>query len=417
MSNLSRTVGVVVGVAAVAALATVPAHAAPAAPARFAMPALSGRYPVGTTDLHLVDRDRVDPWNAARQRELMVTVSYPAAGSDGPRADWMGTGVAQVADAVLSSEYFLDVPIGSVDWDGTTRQARTNVRVAAGEFPVVLFSHGWGGARELNAGVVDDLASHGYVVVSLSHTYESLAVGFPGGRVEYGVANEAELDHRKTAIDTRVADSRFVLDQLALIDRGRNPDAERDPLPRGLDDALDLSRTGMFGHSYGGYTAGEAMYADRRIDAGIDVDGAMAYSTPEPYFPGEAVRHGLDRPFLLFGGDFVENGQAVEHSHRTPEFDRTWADFWARQRAWKRDLHLDRATHYSFTDLQVAVPQLSGLLSPRRQAGIVGTIDPRRSLAAQHDYVAGFFDLHLKRRDRGLFHGPSPRHPDARFIV
>ncbi|WP_367133685.1 alpha/beta hydrolase family protein [Saccharothrix sp. HUAS TT1] len=413
------------GVAAIATAALATAALSTAVPAsaatgvRITMPELSGSHAVGTVELHLVDR-RPDPWQPARAREVMATVSYPTdhrandhrAAAD--RAPWMTPGVAAAVDAVAASPDSLGLPPGSVDWGSTRRHARTGAP-ARGHWPVVLFSPGFGSARELNAGLVDDLASRGYVVVSVSHTHESLAVEFPGGRVEPPLADPAEPTTLKTAIDVRVGDTRFVLDQLALIARGQNPDAERDPLPRGLDRALDLSRVGAFGHSYGGYTAGETMVHDRRVDAGINVDGAMGHGEGRP---GEVVTRGLDRPFMLVGADFVDpdTGLVVEHSHRTPEFDRTWADFWPNQRGWKRDLHLDRSTHYSFTDLQFAVPQVGDLLSPEERREAVGAIDPTRSLAAQHDYFAAFFDLHLKGRDTRLFRGDPPRHPDVRFI-
>ncbi|HWO68608.1 MAG TPA: lipase [Umezawaea sp.] len=410
-----RTIGAATGIAVAATLLT--AMPATATGARIDLPALSGHHPVGTTELHLVDRNRSDPWVAGTSREVMATVTYPSTGS-GDRAPWMTPGIADAVDAITSGPYFFDVPRGSVDWGSVRRHARSAAPVdrGHGDWPVVLFSPGFGSARELNAGLTDDLASRGYVVVSLSHTHESAAVEFPGGRVEYGLVGDEDLPGRKTAIDARVADTRFVLDELARLDRGDNPDAERDPLPRGLVGALDLSRVGMFGHSYGGYTAGETMVQDRRIDAGVNVDGAMGHGRGvDPYLPGEVVKRGLDRPFLLVGGDFVDpgTGARTEHSHLERAFDPTWADFWPRQRGWKRDLHLDGSTHYGFTDLQVVVPQLDSLLPPATRTALIGTIDPARSLAVQHDYLAAFFDLHLKRRHTRLFDRDAP---DVRFL-
>ena len=384
---------------------------------RITMPELTGHHAVGTTELHLVDR-RPDPWRPAENREVMLTVTYPAHRSDGGRAPWMTPGVAAAVDQEAAKPDVFDLPSGSVEWGSTRRHARTGTPVL-GRWPVVLFSPGYGSARELSAGLTDDLASRGYVVVSMSHTHESLAVEFPGGRVEPPLVDESDPTHLKTALDARVADTRFVLDQLGSIARGHNPDAERDPLPRGLGRALDLSRVGMFGHSYGGFTAGETMVHERRIDAGINVDGAMSHGLGAGYQPGEVVTRGLDRPFMLVGADFVDPGTGgrIERSHRTPELDPTWADFWVNQRGWKRDLHFDGSRHFSFTDLQFAVPQLGGVLSPEKQREVVGEIDPARSLAAQHDYYAGYFDLHLKGRDTGLFRGDSPQHPDVRFIA
>jgi dienelactone hydrolase len=411
-----RTTALAVAVIATVGLTTTtPATAATGV--RIGMPGLSGHHAVGTVELHLVDR-RPDPWRPAEDREVMVTVTYPAHRSDAARAPWMASGVAAVVDEEAAKPDVLDVPPGSVDWGSTRRHARAGAPVL-GRWPVVLFSPGFGSARELSAGLTDDLASRGYVVVSMSHTHESLAVEFPDGRVEPPLLDEDDPTEYKTALDARVADTRFVLGQLERIARGENPDVRRDPLPRGLGRALDLSRVGMFGHSYGGFTAGETMVHDRRIDAGINVDGAMSHGLGDGHQPGEVVTRGLDRPFMLVGADFVDpaTGARIEHSHVTPEFDPTWAQFWPNQRGWKRDLHFDRGTHYSFTDLQFAVPQLDGLLSRDKQRAVVGEIDPARSLAAQHDYFAAYFDLHLKGRDTKLFRGDSPRHPDVRFIA
>jgi dienelactone hydrolase len=409
-----RTRALAVAVIATLVVATPPAAATTGA--KIIMPALSGRHPVGTAELHLVDQ-RPDPWQPTTDRELMVTVSYPTRATDGERAPWMTSGVATVIDTQATPSLF-GLPPGSVDWASTRRQAFVNVPASRGDWPVVLFSPGFGSLRELNAGLTDDLASRGYVVVSMSHTHESAVVEFPGGRVEPPMVDDDLVDQRKTAIDTRVADTRFVLDQLGRIARGENPDAEHDPLPRGLGAVMDLSRVGMFGHSYGGYTAGETMVHDRRIDAGINVDGSMGYGSADDYRPGAVVTRGLDRPFMLVGGDFVDpvTGGRIVHSHQDPGFDPTWADFWPNQRGWKRDLHFDASTHYSFTDLQIAVPQMGGLLTPVKQRELVGAIDATRSLAAQHDYFAAYFDVHLKERHSPLFRGDSPRYPDVRFI-
>ncbi|WP_163508325.1 alpha/beta hydrolase family protein [Fodinicola acaciae] len=363
------------------------------------LPALSGRYPVGTKDIQLVDPSRQDPWNPRQQRELMVTVTYPAR-NGGERAPWMMPGVAGVIDTVTSGADYLGIPNGSVNWSATRRQARTNALPINKKWPVVLFSPGSASIRELNATLTDDLASHGYVVVSLSHTHESAVVEFPDGRLEYAAPNDGGAEATKKAIDARIADTRFVLDQLPKL---------------GLP--VDLGRIGVAGHSFGGYAAGEAMAVDRRIDAGANLDGAMTRGfPPSAGLPENAAKHGLDRPFLLFGADSYDTGGRVEHSHRNPAFDPSWSRFWSHQRAWKRDLHLDRAAHYSFMDFQVIIPQLGSLIAPARKTAFIGQIDPARSLAAQHDYLAGFFDLWLKCRDRGLFWHDSPSHPDAHFV-
>lgn len=410
MSTTHRRVPALLAGVAIAATLLAPPASAEAAPARITMPASTGHYPVGTTDLHLVD-SRPDPWFPAQKRELMVTVTYPAH-RDGDRAPWLTPAVGSAIEQFAADPDQLGVPPGAVDWGATKRHTRTGAKALRGDWPVVLFSHGFGGLRELNAGLTDDLASRGYVVVSISHTHEAGVVEFPGGRLVIGSVTEPDAAALRTALDARVADSRFVLDQLERLERGENPDAERDPLPRGLAGALDLSRVGMYGHSYGGFTSGETMHHDRRVDAGINIDGAMRSDQV-----GEVVKHGLDRPFMLVGADFEVDGRLIAHSHVETELDPTWHQFWPNQRGWKRDLHFDGAAHLGFTDLQFAVPQLGDLVAPDRRRQVVGWIDAERSMDAQRAYFGGFFDLHLKHRGGWLFdHGPV-RHPDTRFIT
>ena len=77
--------------------------------------------------------------------------------------------------------------------------------------------------------MVAELASRGYVVVTVDHTYEVAGVEFPGGRLEVQTL-PAEL--RVAGQAARVADVRFVLDELGRLARGQNPDAEQRRLPR-----------------------------------------------------------------------------------------------------------------------------------------------------------------------------------------
>ncbi|KAA2264107.1 lipase [Solihabitans fulvus] len=427
MDNRSnRRVLLRAGLALAAALAVaVPATAAAsttAQPIQIALPAPTGGHQVGTGSLHLVDQTRADPWRQDRRRELMVTISYPSRHMDSaPRADWLTPGIGSVVQA-LAAAAPLNVPSGAVDWTATKRWASQDTPVDRrhGPWPVVLFSPGFGVPRELDTLLTDDLASRGYVVVSMSHTYESSGVEFPGGRVETALVADNKPETMKTAIDVRVADARFVLDELTRLNAGANPDAEHRQLPPGLRGALDLSRVGMFGHSYGGYTSGETMYQDGRIAAGVNLDGSMAYgfgTDGSPYLPGEVTKHGLDRPFMLMGSTYTDptTGQKVQHSHLPDGGDRSWADFWGNQRGWKRDFTLTQGAHHSYTDNQAVLPQLGSLIPQAVREVFIGTVDPARSLAAQHEYLASFFDRFLRGCDNHLLDGPSPSYPELTF--
>lgn len=370
--------------------------------ARFELPAPTGRHQVGSTELHLVDRDRRDPWVTDRDRQLMVSVWYPARKTSGlPRRPYMPPGVARDLDA--SGSFELARP-GEVDWAGIrTDAARTAPVDGRRERPVLLYSPGLQFSRTLGTSTAMELASRGYVVVTMDHTYEAPAVEFPGGRIARQVPMSG-AETLKKMLDTRVRDTRFVLDQLAVLHTGKNPDAEGRRLPAGLDRALDPRRVGMYGHSGGGATAAETMRVDRRIDAGINLDGTLKYSDSE-YLP--VAEKGLDRPFMLMG-------KASQTHLNNP----SWQSFWDHSTGWKRDLSLERGSHFSYTDAQSFVPALDEQLDIpeklRRQ--YIGTVDPERSTAAQRAYTTAFFDQHLRGRPHHLLDAPSPSHPEIDFV-
>ncbi|MFI1917766.1 alpha/beta hydrolase family protein [Nocardia sp. NPDC020380] len=396
--------------AAVCPIVSDPKQAAADGRTRITLPPLSGRYPVGTIDLHLVDT-RNDPWRAGEPRELMVTVAYPAQ-PGGTRAAWVSEPVAAVLDR--SAPESLDIPADTVDWAYTRRHAVEAAAVDdSGPWPLVLFSPGLGSPRELNTVRVDDLASYGYVVVSISHTGDAEVVEFPDGRLVTGIPDRNQT-YVETALDTRITDTQFVLDAMNRLRDGENPDAGNRSLPTGLAEASDLDKVGMFGHSLGGYTAGEVMCVDPRVRAGVNLDGGMALGRLR-----SITEHGVDRPFMLIGSDPIidpASGRTYEHSHATPQLDWSWTQFWLNQRAWKRDLHFHNSSHYSFTDLQAVIPQLAELISPKACHQMVGSIDPTESLQAQSAYLTAFFDLHLNQVPTTLFDTNSPDYPDVRFV-
>ncbi|WP_256107178.1 lipase [Streptomyces sp. ODS05-4] len=374
-------------------------------PVRFDLPEPTGRHPVGSTELHLVDSRRPDPWVGGGSRELMVGVWYPARSAGGrPPEPYMRPGAARFLDR--SGSYGLAAP-GEVDW-ASPRTHATSLAPADRRTrrPVVLYSPGMGMPRTLGTSTAVELASRGYVVVAVDHTHESSPVEFPGGRVVPGTRPEpgTGTDGARKAVDTRVRDIRFVLDQLAELRAGRNPDAARRPLPDGLGRVLDLDRVGMFGHSAGGITAAETMRVDHRVDAGVNLDGTLQYS-PTDFLP--VAREGLDRPFMLMGKE------TQTHLDKP-----SWQSFWDLSTGWKRDFSLVRAGHFSYTDAQTFVPAVDAALDV--PAGLreqyVGTVDPERSTSAQRAYLTAFFDRHLRDRPRPLLDGPSPSHPDIRFV-
>ncbi|MEW2401209.1 hydrolase [Streptomyces sp. NPDC046862] len=373
------------------------------------MPPLSGPYAVGTVSLRLVDASRSDPWITSQPyRELMIGVRYPARAAGAyPTAPQMLPGEA-AGFAALNS--LTDVPSDEIDWSATRTHAREGAPVDRdrGPYPVVCYSPGAGDPRSWGTTLCDDLASRGYVVVTLDHTYDATAVQFPGGRVESTVlpaeyAKAYPDQDRITALlqktlAVRVADTRFLLDEL--------PTA----LPRDLRGTVDLGRIGMFGQSAGGFTALQAMHDDPRITAGADLDGVLAY-VQEDSTPGNlstVAADGLDRPFLLIGKDGNDLSTVP-----------SWDSLWRHGHGWRRGLTLRGAEHATYTDAEVVIPQIAHRLGLPRKTVVenIGTIAPGRAVAAERAFLAAFFDRWLRGRDdEGLLDGLSDRYPEARFF-
>ncbi|TDW18771.1 hypothetical protein EV650_5367 [Kribbella kalugense] len=386
-------------------------------PVKFRLPAPTGRKALGTTAIHLRDRSRPDPSMPSGQRELMISLWYPASmfGS-APIAKYMPARTAVAVDDAWTGEYGLALPTGSFDFAATETHSRVDAPMQPLRHPVVLFSPGYQYNRFVNTAQVEDLASRGYVVVTIDHSHET-PVEFPGGRFLPG-ATESEPpgpDQIRTAVETRTADARFVLDQLERLAAGQNIDADGKDLPDGLADGLDLRKIGMFGFSLGGYTTANAMLQDKRISAGIDLDGTLQDDRIKGPL-GDVAEQGLDRPFLLFGsGETQRTDPAKEY------YDKSWAGFWAAQRGGKLNLTLTNSKQKAFTDYQFIFSQLfhdiygeDPIITSVTKA-LVGGAKPARSVLAQREYLAAFFDLTLRRRPSLLLRGDSPKFPEVRF--
>jgi predicted dienelactone hydrolase len=356
------------------------------------LPAPTGHFRAGTVRLHLVDPSRIDPTSPSQGiREIMVQIWYPATDTrDFPSAPYLPP---------LAAAHFL----ASVGAPADTTLPRTTGHVGApadrrhGPYPVVLYSPGGGTDGSFDTGLVEDLVSHGYVVVTMDDTNESPEVEFPGGRLVLGTFQVDTEAQALEAQQIRAADARFTLDELAALNHGGNPDAEHAPLPAGLAGSLDLSRVGMFGWSLGGAGSAQAMHDDRRIKAGIDMDGT---------FFGPLVTSGVKRPFLLMTG-----------SEHTEQSDPTLASFLSASTGPKLHLALDNSMHQTFSDFEELISEAGPALGLSSDAiqGAIGTIDPDTAVTDERVYIRAFFDKYLRDRDSHLLDGPSPRFPDIQF--
>ena len=285
------------------------------------LPAPTGRYPVGRVARHWTDTSRADPFTAdpTAPREMMVYVWYPAGGQrtqatapylsafarieqvlgDSAMKDEFGASYARVRDGMLATWSVDGAPLASA-------QAR---------YPVLVFSHGFGETSLTYAAVLEDLASHGYVVFAIDHPHDAFCVIFPDGRAV--PFDQAQWDaaikrpggavaYQVAQVSIRAADMRYAIDRIMELAR-----ASRDS---GLfAGRLDSLRIGTFGHSLGGLAAARTCELDLRPRACMNQDADLRGLPFILSSPGGRIT----QPFLFF---------ASQHSlyvsdHITPPSD------------------------------------------------------------------------------------------------
>lgn len=214
-------------------------------------------------------------------------------------------------------------------------------------------------------------------------------------------------------VDTRVADARFVLDELTKIAAGHRPGAEGNELPTGFGLGLDLRQVGMFGVGLGGYATAATMRVDKRIAAGLNLDGTLQDDRLKGP-PAEVALKGLDQPLLLFGSDETQFTDP-----KKDYFDMSWATFWAAQKGGKLNLNLSGSKQKAFTDYQFVFDQVfreiygDDPIITSVMTALVGKVKPDQSVRAQREFIAAYFDTTLRRRPNQLLRQGSPDFPEV----
>lgn len=255
---------------------------------------------------------------------------------------------------------------------------------------VIIFSPGLGASRRVYTALVEDLASHGFIVINIDHPYDADIVEFPDGSVVLSAVPENTTDAVIAQFtDLRMKDTFITLSALRTIVYST----------LGMEREAPLGGIGIFGHSFGGDIAANVMLAKKCIVAGLNMDGMLR---------GPVVKAGLDRPFLLIGSG----------GHYRSVYE-TWQAFWDNQRGWKKELHLAKAEHQVFSDLAV-IAELLGLRdSPLGEAlqGLVGAINGIRANGVLRAYITAFFKFGLRGKQVALLDGPDPEYEEMEFVV
>jgi predicted dienelactone hydrolase len=355
----------------------------------FSLPQPTGPYSVGTRIIYLKDTSRVEDQGSqpGKPRELIVQIWYPAASSNNHLAAYQRT-----AETTLATSYR-----GAL-W--TNSRTDAPVESDGSPFPVLLFNHRWGGIRTQNTFLTEDLASHGYVVASIDHTYNAGRVAMPDGRVimdafGYGPINPAERsadqirDTWNKEIAKWIADEIFVLNTL----REENLDQASPWYGR-----LDTNRAGAIGHSFGGAASVQLCSVDSRIRSAINIDGwtfgdirHRASAQPVMFLYSS---NSVPRPQDLNSHDAVARTEAELDVRDAKQIDSSLQQYGGYK------LYVSGTSHLDFTD--------HSLVSPWRNWIERGHISPAQIQTIVRTYVLAFFDETLRGQKPSLLQSENP---------
>ena len=257
------------------------------------LPVPTGTHPVGRVSLCWADSKGL----GQQTREIVVRIWYPAARAGKVTAAYMpgidrlrsSTGASalsklfgpswpSIASGELKSHSYERVPI-----------------VPGAKLPVLIFSPGGGTTVIAYTAQMEELASHGYVVVGLEHPSEAPGMVCPDGHVvktadEFwdGVRHDTPdpENFEKKMTEAEAADVVLVIDRLAGLERDR---------ASVFYAQLDMNRIGVFGHSRGGRNAARVCQLDRRVKACLNQDGNFSW---QPFWLDQNGRS-MEQPFMM----------------------------------------------------------------------------------------------------------------------
>ena len=384
----------------------------------FRFPHPTGPYAIGTLIYHWVDASRMDIFAAdpTTRRELMVQVWYPADVSPASaRASYM-----QEADAVMAA--FARIhgkpPFFFSRFKYVTTNAVTAARAADGQasYPVLILPEGATGFRQINTFQVEELVSHGYIVVAVDQPGAAANVVFPDGHQFVGVpvlqlqalirpsympgATAPLLQGRaltaRSIVPFLTQDISFAIDQLAVLNQA-------DP-NHILTGRLDLQRVGSFGVSLGGIVGGEACLHEPRVRACVMMDAPMSTDMvvaglvkPSMWITRDAASMRLERQRA--GGWSEAEIEAHQTSMRAVYELLPGAGYFVR---------VPGAFHSNFMDVPNWTPLASWL-------NLTGPIDGHRAHDIINAYALAFFERHLAGRPAKLLDGPAKQYPEVLF--
>lgn len=260
-------------------------------------------------------------------------------------------------------------------------------------YPFIVFSHGAMGVKTSNLSLYRELASHGYVVCAIDHTYQSLYTKDNKGKitllskafmkelmgedVDKDINNSLNCYQKWMEIET--SDIDFVIDTVV--------EDSKLSSNNGVYDFVDATKIGVIGHSLGG-SAALGIGRNRK-----DIKAVVA----------------LESPYMCdITGIEQDDFTWIKDKYPIPVLNIYTDSSWEKFKSWKQyaenirllsskqenvyNIYIKGANHFSLTDLSLSSPLLTTVLGGQKPK-----INTEYCLNKVNKICLEFFNHYLKQ--------------------
>ena len=362
------------------------------------LPKPTGAYFVGTQNLFFTDNSRKEKLTlkSGDKRRLQVKIWYPSDEKGKTEnlylKDYSGKTLWENYRIFNDDQSFFD----SLKSYKTFSYENIPVSQRAANFPLIFFSPGYYfGLDDFYTALMENLASHGYIVVSITHPYDQVITNTPEGGVvkikkyrmlkAYLQWKKVEFMHKKNPDTTNLRQTRRILKAylrgMKVFDRSVNlwvKDVQfvRDTLQKlntlspgtGFYGKMDFSRIGTLGQSVGGAVAGQLCYVDSTMKAGVNLDCFQF---------GDIYNHEMKKPFMLLQSDSYplwKIGNKLIYAKTTPMYT----------------FDIPHSRHFIFSDCAIFPVKINEKL-----ISLVGKGDNNENVRLINEYLVDFYNHYL----------------------
>ncbi len=375
-------------------------------------PEPTGEYKVGTAFAILKDSSRIESIdNVQTARQFKIQCWYPAQ----PKGD------EKIHPQI--EQHYIDgmnklwqLPLGTEEPSFSYLNAP--VLKSSKKFPLIIFTHGLGSFATQNNSNMEELASQGYLVLSLTFPYESIAAKLDNGKVVYmqnsddylsgmnkltrdkvfvteytknlNLMKSENVTEAKTAalslsglydtlfpdfkpwLTTRTNDLHYLIQNLSELKVNNTP----------LEDIGNVNNIGLMGHSFGAITTMKYLmeHPESGIKCGMALDAPYIITSKESPLS-------ISAPVLHLTSEYIELAGTTVQLQRTNYFLSAYTD----QPMY--EAYVRGTSHMNFTDLNY---------SPRalRMTPLLGHIEQERAANILQYYCDDFFNTYLKSEEK-----------------